>query len=95
MAYVLCTINDGLRPTEVTVSVRDNEDRPQFLRVHRDFVKNINNAWYLPIGIVYHDRDKDVFLIELPHEADSGANRLWVNAAAILEPRIRRETVLT
>jgi hypothetical protein len=91
MAYVLCTINDGLRPAEVTVSVCDNEKRPEFLRVHRDFVKNINDAWYLPIGIVFHDRDRELLLIELPHEADSGTNRLWVNAPSILEPRLRKE----
>ena len=67
MAYVLCTITDGLRPSEVTVEVRDVSARPQFLRVHREFAKNLNNAWFSPIGIVYHDRDKDTYLIELPH----------------------------
>jgi hypothetical protein len=65
------------------------------LRVHRDFVKQVNNAWFLPIGIVYHDREKDLYLIELPHEADSGANRLWVSAATIYEPRQRKEAVAT
>jgi len=48
MAYVLCTISEGLRPSEVTVEVRDNDDRPEFLRVHREFVKRINDAWFLP-----------------------------------------------
>ena len=95
MPYVLCNETDGLRPSEVTVEIRDIDDRPEFLRVHRDFVKKFKNAYYLPIGIVYHDRDKDVFLIELPHEADSGTNRLWVAHSSLYEPRSRAEATVT
>ena len=95
MAYVVCNISDGLRPSEVTVEVRDVNDRPQFLRVHREFAKNLEDAWYLPIGIVHHDRDNDLYLIELPHEADSGANRLWVASTSIMVPKQRKETTAT
>lgn len=95
MAYVICKTSDGLRASEVTVEVRDTDDRPEYLRVHRDFVKVFKDASYLPIGIVYHDRDQDRFLIELPHEADSGANRLWVTSASLYEPRQRQEPALT
>jgi hypothetical protein len=90
MPYVLCSLSDGLRPSEVTVEVRDTDGRPEFLRVHREFVKTIDNRCYLPIGVVYHDRDENRFLIELPHEADSGANRLWVGPESLIEPRERR-----
>jgi hypothetical protein len=95
MAYVVCTTCEGLRPSEVTVEVRDIDGRPEYLRVHKDFVKAFQEASYLPIGIVYHDRDLDRFLIELPHEADSGANRLWVARASLHEPRQRQEPALT
>ena len=87
MPYVLCSITDGLRPSEVTVEVQDVDDRSEFLRVHREFVKQFDNQHYLPIGIVGHDRGKDLFLIELPHEADSGANRLWVARASLFDPQ--------
>ena len=50
---------------------------------------------FLPIGIVYHDRDKNLFLIELPHEADSGTNRLWAGSASILQPRQQKEPAVT
>jgi len=33
---------------------------------------------YLAVGIVQLDYKQKRALIELPHEADSGANRLWV-----------------
>jgi hypothetical protein len=95
MAYVVCKISDGLRPSEVTVEVRDMEDFPERLRVPRDFVKAFEDRNYLPIGIVYHDRDKDLYLIEYPHEADSGTNRSWIRGASIFDPRPRREAVAT
>jgi hypothetical protein len=87
MPYVLCDIDEGLRPSEVTVEVRDVDDRPEFLRVDRDFVDCFDNQYYLPIGIVYRDREngKNLVLIELPHEADSGTNRLWVPTSSIRE----------
>jgi hypothetical protein len=31
----------------------------------------------------------------LPHEADSGTNRLWVASASIFEPRQRKEPAVT
>jgi hypothetical protein len=83
MPYILCAVSDGLRPSEVTVEVYDVDDRPEYLRVHREFVKQFDSRNYLPIGVVGHDRDKNLFLIELPHEADSGANRLWVTSSSL------------
>jgi hypothetical protein len=93
MPYVLCNVTDGLRPSEVTVEVQGTDGRPEFLRVHRDFVKTIDDRSCLPIGIVFHDRDENRYLIELPHEADSGANRLWVNADSMVEPRSPRSAM--
>ena len=93
MPYVECAISDGLRASEVTVEVRDVDDRPEFLRVHRDFVKEFENQHYLPIGIV--GQDKDLALIELPHEADSGANRLWVDRSSLRDPQARRTLAAT
>ena len=89
MPYVLCSVSDGLCPSEVTVEVQDVDDRPEYLRVHREFVKQFDNRQYLPIGVVGQDREKDLFLIELPHEADSGANRLWVARSSLFDPRSR------
>jgi hypothetical protein len=34
---------------------------------------------YLPVGFVEIDRRRRRVLIELPAEADSGANRMWVS----------------
>jgi hypothetical protein len=90
MPYVLCSVSEGLRPSEVTVEVQDVDDRSEYLRVHREFVKQFENRQFLPIGIVGHDQVTDLFLIELPHEADSGANRLWVASSSLFDPQSPR-----
>jgi hypothetical protein len=84
MTQVRCEISDGLRPTEATVAVADVKDRRQFLRVERDFLTAVEGQWFLPIGVVHDDRHSPWVLIELPHEADSGINRLWVARAHLL-----------
>lgn len=49
-------------------------------------VVTLDHQRYLPIGVVAIDPDpaKKAVLIELPHETDSGVNRLWVRAEHIL-----------
>jgi hypothetical protein len=78
MAEVRCEISNGLRASEATVTVADYNNHRQCLRTERDFLTFVSGQWFLPIGVVYDDRHNPWVLIELPHEADSGANRLWV-----------------
>jgi hypothetical protein len=83
MPYVACNIDEGLRPSEATVEVKDTDRRSAFLRVDREFVKFFDGNPFLPVGIVF---DKNgLVLIELPHEADSGRSRLWVPRSSIKE----------
>jgi hypothetical protein len=67
----------SLYETEV-VGVRDVTENRLFLRVAQGMVHRSNGKADLPIGIVEVDRRKGRVLIQLPYEADSGANRLWV-----------------
>jgi len=84
MPQVICEVSRGLRDSERTVAVRDTQGRRQFLRVEHDFLTLEKGKHYLPVGIVHISQDKQV-LIELPHEADSGASRLWVKYSDVLE----------
>lgn len=78
MELVRCAdVRDGLRSSEATVAVSDIRGSKQYLRVEREFLVEKSGVHYLPIGVVGHDGNRA--LIELPHEADSGANRLWVD----------------
>ena len=85
MPYVECEIRPGLRESEVGVTVRDVDGRPQRLRVERDFLRQEAQTHYLPVGIVARHPTEDRILIELPLEADSGANRLWVSPDQLLQ----------
>jgi hypothetical protein len=73
----------GLRESEVQVTVYDITGRPERLRTDRGFLWEPGGKSYLPIGIVARHPTEDKVLIEFPHEADSGANRIW---AAPVEP---------
>lgn len=83
--FVLCEFGPGLRESEVQVTVHDMNGRPQRLRTERDFLRDEGDATYLPVGIVARHPTEEKVLIEFPHEADSGANRIWVRPDQLLE----------
>lgn len=79
MAKIRCDeVSAGLRPSEAVASFVDFHGRTHFIRVERDFLDQEANGAYLPVGIVHVDAKNDAVLIELPHEAETGANRLWM-----------------
>ncbi len=86
MVQVLCEVTQGLRESERTVTVKDVRDRQHTLRVPFDFVTTQGAKNYITVGVVGVDRKGGTVLIELPHEADSGSNRLWVRPQDLLEP---------
>ena len=83
MAQILCEVSPGLRETERTAAVRDVYNRKHFLRVEVGFLSREGDRWYLPIGVVGIDDSKGLALIELPHESDSGTNRLWTRVTEL------------
>ena len=87
MALVLCEVRRGPGTVSDSVAVRDTDNVPSFLEIQRDFVAHRNGKTYLPIGVVYRDKEKGVALIEFPVEAASGAHRIWVPLASLLEPK--------
>jgi hypothetical protein len=85
MPAVLCEVRPGADTVAVSVAVRDINDVRTFLEIQADFVTRWKGQTYLPIGLVYKDQEKGVALIEFPVEADSGAHRLWVPLASLLD----------
>lgn len=79
MAKIRCEqVSEGLRPSEAVASFFDYHGRRHFIRVERDFLDQQDGKDFLPVGIVHVDPKTSAVLIELPHEAETGANRLWV-----------------
>ncbi len=87
MAKIRCEgVSAGLRDSEVVAKFLDYHGRTHFIRVERDFLAEEDGVFYLPVGIVHIDSQKQAVLVELPHEAETGANRLWVKADHFDEP---------
>lgn len=79
-------ISDGLRSSEAVANIVDFKGRNHSIRVERDFLVKLGPDTFLPIGIVHVDPKTKAVLIELPHEAETGANRLWVKPDQLDEP---------
>jgi hypothetical protein len=85
MVRVLCAgVSRGLRAADVIATLRDFHDRNHFLQIEKDFLSQDNGHSYLPVSLVQRDPQTGAVLIELPHEAETGVNRIWVRAADLL-----------
>jgi hypothetical protein len=87
MAKLCCdNISEGLRASERLATFQDYRGRRHFIRVESDFLSEQGGHSYLPVGVVHVDPRTKLVLIELPHEAETGANRLWVKPEQLDEP---------
>jgi hypothetical protein len=86
MIKILCEqVSPGLRPADAILTLLDFHGRRHFLQIEKDFLVRRNGRSYLPVGLVHRDASTGAFLIELPHEAETGVHRLWVSAAKVLD----------
>ena len=89
---IRCEVSKGLLDTQITVCVRDVNGGRQYLQVTPTMVNRYDAQPYLPVGLIQVDHKGRRALIELPAEADSGANRMWVPFESFL-PESRTEPV--
>jgi hypothetical protein len=86
VAELICErVGPGMRDSERTVAVKDVRGRREYLRVPRGFLTSVGDKHYLPVGVVYEDREKQLVLIELPQEGECGSSRLWVRAGDLID----------
>ena len=85
MALVPCEVTEGPRPGFKAVGVRSIEGQTEYLTIEERFLVRRGNAWLLPVRLIGRDRRYDTALVQLPVEADSGANRVWVRGASVEE----------
>jgi hypothetical protein len=69
----------------VVAGVSDVYGRQHFMLVDRDFLAVREGVSYLPVGVVFRDKEKGVALVEFAEEADSGAWRAWVRLGELRE----------
>jgi hypothetical protein len=84
MIRVLCAgVSRGLRAADVIATLRDIHGRNHFLQIEQNFLTQDNGHAYLPVSLVHRDARAEAVLIELPHEAETGVNRIWVSEADV------------
>jgi hypothetical protein len=87
MASILCErVAAGLRPSAVIAVFQDYRGKRHFFCCERDFLDNIGDNYYLPVGVVHIDPKTKAVLVELEHEAETGANRVWIRPENLDEP---------
>jgi hypothetical protein len=78
MALVTCEVAEGPRPGFKTIGVRTVEGHTEYLAIEERFLDRQNGEYLLPVRVVGRDAKQGLTLVQLPLEADSGANRVWV-----------------
>jgi hypothetical protein len=85
MSHVPSTILEGPRHGFKTAAVQTAEGMTEYMTIEERFIKTQGGISYIPVLVVGEDPHKQVALIRLPVEADSGANRVWVRSSEVLE----------
>jgi hypothetical protein len=87
MAEIRCAeVVPGLRDSEVAPRFVDFAGRTHYIRVERDFLAEKDGLYFLPVDIVHVDPKTKAVLVELPHEAETGASRIGIKPEQLDEP---------
>ena len=87
MILVHCEVSDGPRAGFKTVGVPSIEGRREYLAIEERFLVKRNGTYLLPVEAIGKDSRYETVLVQLPFEADSGANRVWVRSGdTVQEP---------
>ena len=78
-------ITEGARPGWKTVGVESVEGHTEYLSMEDRFLVYRSGQALLAVRIVARDPRHKTLLIQLPTEADSGANRVWVPDSALVD----------
>ncbi len=85
MALVKCEVSEGPRPGFKAVGVRSIEGHVEYLAIEERFLAQRGGEYLLPVRLVGRDRRYNTALVQLPLEADSGANRVWVKSEQLAD----------
>jgi hypothetical protein len=78
MALLNCEATEGPRDGYKTIGVASIEGHNEYFSIEDRFLVHRGNDWLLPVQLIGRDRRYETVLVQLPVEADSGANRVWV-----------------
>lgn len=85
MAILRCEVTDGPRAGFAAVGVASVEGFTEYLTIEDRFLVVRGTDRLLPVWLVGWDPRHKTALVQLPVEADSGANRVWVWWADLID----------
>jgi hypothetical protein len=85
MPFVACEVSEGPRAGFKVVGVASIEGHTEYLTLEERFLARRDDAYVLPVWLIGRDRRYNTALVQLPVEADSGANRVWVRGEIVTE----------
>lgn len=87
MLYLECVIKEssGLPTGRVIAAVKDAYGRSEQIVVDKAFLSFRGGRSFLPVWGLSQEPGGKRVQIELPEEAASGANRLWVEPGSVFE----------
>ena len=83
MELLKCDVTEGPRPGFKAVGVASIEGFVEFLSIEDRFLVTQGHECFLPVRVIGRGKKYDTVLVQLPVEADSGANRIWVSDQAL------------
>ena len=88
LPQVRCEVEQGgFLPDGVSAMLQAVDGRTHYVQVTGGLINTVGGDSYLPVGIVEIDRRNRQVLVELPVEADSGANRMWIAFDSLRQER--------
>lgn len=84
MELVRCEVTEGPRDGFKSVGLQSAEGHFEYLVVEDRFLAFRDDHYYLPVVVVGRDARHETVLVQLPFEADSGANRVWVRQEQVV-----------
>jgi hypothetical protein len=85
MRFIQCQASEGPRDGFKTVKVRTVEGYDECLTIEDRFLAQRDDDFFLPVIPVGQDKNQQMALVHLPVEADSGARRVWVYEADLID----------
>lgn len=85
MALIRCEITAGPRSGFKSVGISGAHGQMEFIAIEDRFLVPRNDTSLLPVHIISEDRRNKQLLVQLPVEADSGANRVWIKKDQLVE----------
>jgi hypothetical protein len=85
MALLNCEAMEGPRDGYKTIGVASIEGHTEYFAIEERFLVHRDTDWLLPVQPIGRDRRYNTALAQLPVEADSGANRVWVKGDMLID----------